>query len=242
MADLSETAVVLPDRPGPVEVSAFLGLVGGMSAMVGVPATGLTVARPSQLAQYADRDLIVLGTLGRQPALTELLRETPLSVDAGGRLAMALPGALEGFARLALPGPAPEERVRAAAALAAPAEGLGFVAGAQSPLRPGRSVLALAAPTPAGLEAIAEALRDPARIPRFQGDLVVQTASGLQAFRTAPSYTIGTLPVWMWPDHYLGERPWMLLTLMLAGGVLVGLPVFALLRRRATRRLRGHAR
>ncbi|MBR0682411.1 cellulose biosynthesis cyclic di-GMP-binding regulatory protein BcsB, partial [Roseomonas eburnea] len=241
MADLSETAVVLPDRPGAVEVSAFLGLVGGLSAMVGVPATGLTVVRPAQVQQAGDRDLIVIGTLGRQPALSALLREAPLSIDEAGRLSMTLPQRLDGFARLVWDGPPPEERVRAAAALAAPAEGLGFIAAAQSPLRPGRSVVAVAAPTPAALEAVAEALRDPARIPRFQGDLVLLTGSGLEAFRTAPSYAVGSLPFWMWPNHYLGAQPWALLLMMLGASLLIGLPALAYLRRRAVRRLRGRA-
>lgn len=241
LADLSETAVVLPDRPNPVEVSAFLGMVGGLSAMVGVPATGLAVVRPGQVQQMADRDLIVMGTLGRQPALPALLRQVPLTIDEAGRLAMDLPDRLEGFARLIWDGPPPEDRVRAAAVLNAPAERLGFLAGGQSPLLPGRSVVAIAAPTPAGVEAVAEALRDPARIPQFQGDLVLLTREGIQTFRTAPSYAVGSLPFWMWPSHYLGAQPWALLLMMLGASLLIGLPVRSYLRRRAVRRLRGDA-
>jgi cellulose synthase (UDP-forming) len=242
LADLSETAVVLSDRPSAVEISTFLGVVGGLSNMVGVPATGLAVVRPGQLQSVADRDLIVIGTLQRQPALGTLLQEAPLRIDEAGRLSMALPDAMEGFARLIWDGPPPEERIRAAALLAAPAEGLGFVAGAQSPLRPGRSVVAIAAPTPAAVEAVAEALRDPARIPRVQGDLVLLTPDGIEAFRTTASYGVGTLPFWLWPNYYLGEQPWMLLMLMIGASVLVGIPVLVTLRRRSVRRLRGHER
>ncbi len=239
MADLSETAIVMPDRAGPIEVSAFLGLVGGLSAIVGVPATGLAVVRPAQLQQVADRDLIVIGTLGRQPALGTLLREAPLRIDDAGRLAMTLPEPLAGFQRVVRGGPAPEERVRAAAMLAAPADRLGFVAAAQSPLRDGRSVLAIGAPTPAGIEAMAEALRDPGTIPRIQGDLVLLSADGIEAFRTSPTYTVGNLPFWLWPNHYLGSQPWTVLFLLVGASVLIGLPVMTSLRRRAVRRLRG---
>lgn len=239
LADLSESAVVLPDQPGPVEVSAFLGLVGGLAASVGTPATGLAVVRPGQLQQVAERDLIVIGTLGRQPALSELLRDAPLRFEAGGRLSITLPDRLDGFARLVMEVPPAEDRLRVAALVASPPEDLGFVAGAQSPLRAGRSVVALAAPTPAGLEAVAEALRDPARIARFQGDLVLLSGSGIEAFRTAPSYAVGDLPPWLWPQHYLGARPGTLLLLLLGTSLLVGLPLYAALRRRAVRRLRG---
>jgi cellulose synthase (UDP-forming) len=240
LADLSETAAVMPDRPSPVEVSAFLGLVGGLSAMVGVPATGLVVVRPGQVQQVAQRDLIVIGTLAGQPALPQLLREAPLRIEDGRRLAIALPDRLEGFARLIADGPPAGERARAASVLAGPAEGLGFLAGAESPLAAGRSVVAVAAPTPAGVEAMAEALRDPARIPRIQGDLVVLSGDTLEAFRVAPSYSVGTLPVWLWPNHYLGSRPWMLLGLMMGAALLIALPLRAALRRRAVHRLRGH--
>ncbi|WP_198378963.1 hypothetical protein, partial [Neoroseomonas rubea] len=125
------------------------------------------------------------------------------------------------------------------AQLAAPAERLGFVAAAQSPLREGRSVLAIAAPTPAGIEAVAEALRDPATIPRVQGDLMVLSADGAESFRTAPTYSVGNLPFWLWPNHYLGSQPWSVLFLLVGASVLIGLPVMASLRRRAVRRLRG---
>ncbi|MBR0653412.1 cellulose biosynthesis cyclic di-GMP-binding regulatory protein BcsB, partial [Roseomonas terrae] len=238
LADLSETAVVMPDRPSPVEVSAFLGMVGGLSNIVGVPASGLAVVRPGQLQQVADRDLIVIGTVQRQPALATLLQNTPLRVD-GSALAMTLPDAMEGYARLIWEGPPPEERIRAAAVLAAPAEGLGFVAGGESPLRAGRSVVAIGAPTPTAVEAMAEALRDPTRIPRVQGDLVLLTGNGIEAFRTAPSYGVGSLPFWLWPNYYLGAQPWVLLLMMIGASLLIGLPVLVALRRRAVRRLRG---
>uniref|UniRef100_UPI0018E02A9E cellulose biosynthesis cyclic di-GMP-binding regulatory protein BcsB n=1 Tax=Roseomonas rosulenta TaxID=2748667 RepID=UPI0018E02A9E len=240
LADLSETAVVMPDRPGPVEVSAFLGMIGGLAFIVGVPATGLAVVRPAQLAQVAQRDLIVIGTLAGQAALPQLLREMPLRIEDGGRLSIALPHRLEGFARLVAGSPPPADRARAATLLSSPAEGLGFVAGAESPLTPGRSVVAVAAPTPSGVEAIAEMLRDPARIPRVQGDLVLLSGGTLDAFRIAPTYDVGTLPFWLWPNHYLGARPWLVLGLMLGGALLIALPLRAALRRRAVQRLRGH--
>ena len=102
-------------------------------------------------------------------------------------------------------------------------------------------MLAIAAPTPAAVEAMAEALRDPARIPRIQGDLVLLTPEGIQSFRTTQSYGVGTLPFWLWPNYYLGGQPWMLLMMMVGASFLVGLPVLVALRRRSVRRLRGQA-
>ena len=84
MADLSGTAVVLPDRPNAVETQAYLDLVGQLAAITGLPATGIEVVGPGALASVAARTLLVLGTLSRQPALNQLLRETPVRQEGGG--------------------------------------------------------------------------------------------------------------------------------------------------------------
>ena len=83
MADFSGTAAVLPDRPNTLEISSFLTLLGRMAAIVGTPATGIEVVRPAAMEQVADRDLLVVGALGRQPALTALLgRDGPCALRA----------------------------------------------------------------------------------------------------------------------------------------------------------------
>ncbi len=56
LADLSGTAAVLPDHPTTVEATAFLNLIGTLSAMTGVPATGLAVVGPDQMQSEASRD------------------------------------------------------------------------------------------------------------------------------------------------------------------------------------------
>ena len=47
LADLSGTAAVLPDRPHPQELSAFLGLIGRLAAVVGHPAVGAAGGPPA---------------------------------------------------------------------------------------------------------------------------------------------------------------------------------------------------
>ncbi|MCO6420038.1 cellulose biosynthesis cyclic di-GMP-binding regulatory protein BcsB, partial [Siccirubricoccus sp. KC 17139] len=245
MADLSETAVVLPDRPNAVEMSAFLELVGRLAATVGLPATGLAVVGPARLQEVADRDLIVLGPLGRQPALNALLREgqAPIRLE-GTRLSLALPTALEDFRHaLAAPfgGAAEAERQRVAARLAAAPEGFGALLGFESPLQAGRSVVALVSAVPAGLEGVLATLRDPQRQPLVQGDVVLVTAGGVEAYRTGRTYWHGSLPVWLWPEFYLGARPLVMLPVLALACLLIGLPLRRALRARAARRLRARS-
>ena len=237
LADLSGSAAVLPDRPSSVEVSAFLGLIARMSAVVGFPATGLTVVRSGALDQVADRDLIVIGALGRQPALTQLLRDNPMSVD-GNRLSVALPDALDSIRYVFGAPDKRSARDQASATLSAPGEGLGALIAFESPLRSGKSVVALTGSTPAGMEAMVNALRDPEQISRVQGDMALLSGGRIQSFKIGTTYTRGTLPPWLWPQYWLANQPLLVLGVLLIAIILVAGPIYWVLRRKAALRLR----
>ncbi|MCS6932559.1 MAG: cellulose biosynthesis cyclic di-GMP-binding regulatory protein BcsB, partial [Acetobacteraceae bacterium] len=236
MADLSETALVLPDEPEPEELSVALETVGRMAAATGLPATRIAVLRASALARAEARDLLVIGTLGRNPAIAQLLADGPVMLE-GNRFALALPDARGRLREFFLGGPSRSERDRAAAALAAPPEGFALLTSRESPFARGRVVVLLTAPTAAGLTAMAEALADPARSPGVQGDITVLSGGRLQSFRAGPMFERGTLPFWLWPRYYLGDQPLALVAMMLGAALLLSWPLYRLLRNRAARRL-----
>ncbi|MDB5416022.1 MAG: acsAB [Rubritepida sp.] len=236
-ADLSETAVVLPERPSQQELEAFLTLMGRIAALVGYPPVNMQVIRPNALQENADKDLIVIGTLGRQPALQTLLRDAgPVRVE-GNRLTVALNDGMGDFRNL-FGGERRNQLERVSAQLAAPGEALGALIGFESPLKSGRSVVALTGSTPAGLESMVIALRDPEQVPRVQGDLALLSGGRVQAFRVTSTYQVGQLPPWLWPEFYLGNNPWYLLGILLVVVLLVPAPLYWILRRRAAQRLR----
>ncbi|WP_165943507.1 UDP-forming cellulose synthase catalytic subunit [Roseicella aquatilis] len=237
LADLSGTAAVLPDRPDARELSAFLGLVGRLSAGVGYPAVGLQVVRPQALPQVAGLDLIVVGALGRQPALQQLLQHGPVTLE-GNRLSVALPDALGDFRHLFGGGDRRGMTERASAQLLSPGEGLGALIGFESPLTSGRSVVVLSGSTPAALEQMVQALRDPEQLPRVQGDLVLLSGGKVEGYALGHHYTLGSLPFWLWPQYYLGESPIGLLGLLALASLLLAAPLYWVMRKRAVRRLR----
>ncbi len=236
MADLSETTAILPDRPNPVELGAFLDLVGGLAAQVGLAATGIQVAGPAGLQAAGGRDLLLVGTL-RHPALAGVLRETPLRLE-GDRLNLALPGMLDGVRALLGDDPPPEERNRAAMHLAAQGEGIGAIIAAENPFRSGRSVVAVTGATPAAVAEAVTALLDPARTAQIQGDLTVVSAGRIAAFRTGQTYGTGDLPWWLWPQAWVEGRFERIAGLMVLAAVLLGVSWFWILRRKAAIRLR----
>ncbi len=237
MADLSGTAVVLPERANTVELTAFLDVVGQLAATTGLASTGIQVVTPAGLQSVAARDLLVIGTLGRHPALNTLLRDTPIRVE-NDRLTLAAPDALQDVRAMFLDAPTSAERGRASAMLQEGGEGLGAMLGGESPLQSGRSIVAITGVTPAAISQVVAALRDPDLAPRIQGDMAVLAGGRMASFRTAPAYSVGELPWWLHPQLWLAERPERMLLLMFSVGALVGVPFFWILRRRAISRLR----
>ncbi len=238
MADLSGTAVVLPERPNALETQAYLDLVGHLATIVGLPATGLQVVGPQALASVAGRDLLVIGTLSRQPALAQLLRDTPVRVE-GDRLTLALPDMLQDVRAALLGAPARSERNRASATLNdASGESLAALLAGESPLANGRSVVAFTGATPASIMSLVAALRDPEVNPRIQGDVSLLSGGRIAAFQTVTPYFVGELPWWLWPQRWAGEQPLRALALLLVAGMLIGFPSYWVLRRRALSRLR----
>jgi cellulose synthase (UDP-forming) len=237
MADLSGTAVVLPERPTAVETQVFLDLVGQLSVISGLPATGVQVAHANGLAAVAGRDLLAIGPLSRMPAFATLLKDTPVRLE-GDRLVLALPDALQDARAVFLGEASRGERNRAAAAFADAGEGLGAIIGAQSPLQSGHSIVAITGATQASVAAMAGALRDPVQSRRIQGDVVVMAGGPVTAYRAMPRYEIGDPGWWLWPQIWFGNHPERALALLLAAALAMGGCFYWMLRRRAAIRLR----
>ncbi|WP_043360084.1 UDP-forming cellulose synthase catalytic subunit [Belnapia sp. F-4-1] len=237
MADLSGTAVVLPERPTAVETQVFLDLIGQLSVIVGLPATGVQVVHANGLAAVAGRDLLAIGPLGRMPAFASLLKETPVRLE-GDRLVLALPDVLQDVRAVFLGEAGRGERNRAAAAFADAGEGLGAIIGAESPLQAGQSVVAITGATQASVAAMAGALRDPVQSRRIQGDVVVMAGGPVAAYRAMPRYEIGDPGWWLWPQIWFGNHPERALLLLVTAALAMGGCFYWMLRRRAAIRLR----
>lgn len=236
MADLSETAIIVPERPSAGELGTLLDLMGRIGGQTGVSGTGVSVIRPRETGAVGGRDLLVLGTVGALGDLDALLRHSPLRV-AGGRVTVALPGALAPVAR-ALGDRAEADRGQAAAVLSA---GLGadtvVLVGAESPFTAGRSVVAMLAAGPEPLGRAVAAFGDERLTPLIQGDLSLMTGTSIASYRIGPPYTVGTPPIWLYPHFYLRGRPFVLIAVAALGALLVGVAAAWAMRSRGARRL-----
>ncbi len=237
LADLSETAVVLTDRPAPAETGAYLDLMGQIGALTGYPVIRHVVVRPDGLNSVADRNILLLGVISKLGPAADLLKNSPYRVN-GGKLTVELNSGLDSVRRL-FGDRQGSDRNRARTALDAGInDSTSALIGTQSPLSNGRSVVALLGGSPQAIGSLVTTFRDPDQTPLIQGDLSLLAGNRVTSYRVGGEYTVGTLPVWMYPSWLLRDQPLGIVGVMVVGCVLVALFYFFALRRRAAVRSR----
>lgn len=238
LADLSRTAVLLPERASAAEIGAYLDLMGWFGRLTGVAATGVAVARPDAAAGLAGRDLLLVGTLAKLHGAAALLAAAgahPQGEGQGQGLALAAPGRLAALDPWVNPAAARDRAAAATAVAVGLTDGTAALIAGESPLRGGQSVVALLAGGAPGLAAAVGAVQDPATAARIHGDLTLLGAGTLAGFTLAPRYTVGALPLWQWPAWALRDQPLAVLALGLTGVGLLGAALRGAWRRRTDR-------
>jgi cellulose synthase (UDP-forming) len=234
MADLSETAVVLPQQPSPVELSAFLGLMGNLGALTFQPVNRVTVVRTGDTESLLDKDLLVISTIGHLGGAAALLERSPYRVE-GTQLRVSLPGTLADIWHVF--GDRGRSRQQAMTALSTSlGDRSAVLIGAQAPRGGNRSVVALLAGSPQGLDAMVEAMRDVKLVPNIQGDLALLSGGSMASYRSGGVYEVGHLPFWLWPEWWLEDRPGAIIVTMIIAAAATMISLYRLVRWRAGRR------
>ena len=82
-ADLSDTAVVLPEGATPEEIEMYLTLMGHFGAQTGYPVLNVSITNADGMSDRG-KDYLVLGTVEDQPAINTLNSSLPVGVDGSG--------------------------------------------------------------------------------------------------------------------------------------------------------------
>lgn len=238
MADLSNTAVVLPDTPGSGEISAYLRLMGRFGYWTGYPVLKVAVTRPEDEPTIKQHNILVIGTIAHLGSLSDIMKDMPISLD-GGQMAVKIgDDVLGNVFQIFGTGHRADQRRAAAVLSGAVNANTAVIASGASPWGDKHTVVALLAGTPQGLDDIMTAIADPTMNPLLQGDLSIVSGGQITSFRVGPTYTVGSIPFWMWPSYWLRDQPFMIVIVMIIGCVLLTFAVHAILRRRAQARLR----
>lgn len=236
MADLSETVVVLPDSYSAGDIGTFLTIMGRMGESTGLPVYGVTVSRPGEVQRFADKDILLLGGPANQPLLRDWAKSMPFSADGESRMF-----SLSDWRHKLVPwyeAPRTSELPVAnltANTLAKDAVLFGF----ESPLKGGRTVVALTSDRTAGQADVLNALMDADVVAKIQGGVSVVRGKEVEAYETADSYFVGSLPPVMAVRWALANRSWIAALLIILVAILLAGVFYTVLRRQAMRRING---
>jgi hypothetical protein len=197
-ADLSQTAVVLPRAETPDDIEAALALMGLMGRATGLAATAAAWVREDQLDTVRDRDLLIIGG-GLGGSLLHTWNKTLPGVIDGMHHELSALSTLANRAD-ALWRRRPQRgagRDASAWRLAAQGEGpLAALVGFESPLRSGRSAVAVLASSREQQSLVWKALGEPGMVSRMHGDVVVLRGDQIESYDSGARYSLGHLPFW----------------------------------------------
>jgi cellulose synthase (UDP-forming) len=96
--------------------------------------------------------------------------------------------------------------------------------------------------TPQGLTGLVDSLRDTTLAPAIQGDFALLAGGRFTSYQVQRSYTVGSLPIWLWPEWLLRDRPLSMIGVLVLACLMVSTALYAGLRRAAAARLLRHGR
>ena len=239
-ADLSDTAVVLPNTSSPDEIEMYLTLMGHFGAQTGYPVLNVGVTNADGMKEDGRKDYLVLGTVEDQPALSKLNSSLPVMVDGSGLHIQDTQGF---FAPLQHAWWKVRSSDHIQSGQLETAGGLpdALIEGIEWPARSGRSVVIVA-------------LRDHNSVPNFlsvflknaQSSDISQSVSVLHGARFVSYrigndvYNVGSLSLWTQVNMLFSKYPWLIVVSTLFFCFFMAVLIRAMLRRRARARLRGN--
>ena len=235
LADLSETAIVIPAQSDTATLSNLFRLLGRIGDLTGLPAYGFTLIRPNDLQAIQDKDLLLLGNLEADPAFKAWIEFMPIT--PGDQVWQVKTGG--GFKSLVdqwIPA-LKDERVAPITSLSLRgSEPAGLMMGFESPIEDERSVVAIVG-TDLGVKQILDAMLSPEDVQAIRGSVVYSKAGTVTSLLDEKTYSVGSLPALVWIRYYLSGNVWLNLVLLLGGALLFAVVFNRVLKKKAQKRL-----
>ncbi|WP_246201788.1 cellulose biosynthesis cyclic di-GMP-binding regulatory protein BcsB [Budvicia diplopodorum] len=235
MADLSETLVVVPERPSSEQLTMLFNVLGQIGASVGYPALGVQLTDRFDESKYADKDILLLSAL---PAQMKADTNASVLIDQA-KSTLQRPEINNLELRTADFDSDRKESV-AEVSVSVTSDGpIGAITGFQSPFNPQRSVVALMGNGDSGYQLLDVAWRDSGKREAIAGSVSIVRESGVNSLRVGDTYYVGYLPWWDKIWYKLSSHPVMLAVVAVFGVILVALMLWRGLQLIGRRRLSG---
>lgn len=231
-ADLAETAFILPQDISEEEAEAYLTVIGRLGAATGYPAIRFRLGYASQIEEFEDYDILVIGAAAKQPLLERWRDEMPMTV-------------INGATHLRVVGPVERLRAKwdnrdigaamdhAGRVIQQAGASLGAIMSFESPLSSKRTVVLLTAGDEARLAEVADMLVDPGKTQFIRGDLVLLNGDELNHYVMGDQYTVGDLPFLLSIRWWFSQQPLILMVILLVVALSIAVILYRLLWRMA---------
>lgn len=236
-ADLGQTAVLLPKHADAGTIALYLDLLGYFGAQTGYPALRVTVAATENAAQYADKDLLMVGSytdVQQTEGLAGTLAVKPWAGD--NALTRWAAWMLSGRKLLHLE----DAGLDTVAAEAAGAQAL--VEGAKSPYRGGRSLVVVLGRSPEALAAMTSSLLEAMPLDGIHGRASFWAGGSFRSYElSGENYLVGDAPFAQRLEFWMALHPWLPALILIIVFALAGAWIQGWVQYRRRYRLEGEA-
>ena len=241
-ADLAQTTIVLPADPSAAAIMLYLQLLSHFGAQTGYPALRFALADPSEEIQ-PNRDFLVLGAVGNQPAFRSLQALLPATFEKGGLRIKPVTGLYSSVASIEdmvwnLSEALLHRRQRAVTPPAAEVKPDAMVEEVRSPLTPDRSIVVVELATDGAEAGFAQALALRSQSGDISGSLSLLSNAHFVSYPLAQQpYHVGDISWYATMRIYLARHFLLLLLATLAMCFLLARFVFDWMEAHARARL-----
>jgi hypothetical protein len=235
LADLSETAVILPDAPSLQEYTTYLGLMGRLGQSTGYPATAVSVARAGQIDNFAGKDLLLIASGDNQPLLKSW--RNAMQVQPNSKQSLKFFGIDFNPFHWALPSAVAAQQ-SLTATLFEGATPRAVMLGFESPLSRGRSAVLIWGAQPDDLSEALLAMSDEDEfVSQIKGAVSVIRGKSIDSVVSDSAYFVGSLP-WITKIRWrLSENLPLFLVISLVSAMLLTAMAYGALKSLARKRL-----
>lgn len=237
MADLSDTAIVLPTNPTALETRSFLNVMGLFGQWTGLPATRTTLIVSDKPEGIGSKNWLALGTSDRLGWLNEANMNLPMVLNNTER-SMGLPPAFQWLKGLWQSDnelqPGSDTR-----ALIQTAGSLGAIVGFESHLQAKKAGLVVTGTDQDSFERAVAALSSYSDVAKIKGSVSLIRGNDIQSYSLGSTYISGALPWWLRLRIAFSEYPALIAVGGALAGVVLAILAFGWLSSRANRRTKG---
>ncbi len=239
-ADLSDTAVVMPERPSAEEIEIYLTLMGHFGAQTGYPVLHVTVTNSDGMRADGRKDYLVLGTMDDQEAIGRLNPSLPVGVDGSGLHIQDTQGF---FSQLQHAWWKVRSSDRVQSGELETAGGLpdALVEGIEWPSRSSRSVVVIALRDTSVAHSFLSAFLKTSQTSDISQSVSVLHGSQFVSYRIGDDvYRVGSLSLWIQLNMLFSEYQWLMVLSTLFFCFLMAVILRSTLRKKARMRLQGN--